>query len=81
MVLSWWLELLYYGSLGKEVSIDKPHVPIVCLVQEGTKLNQYETIMLKKVSFVIYEQFKCPLHNPFGDETFTPMHQPLDVDF
>jgi hypothetical protein len=36
--------------------------------------------MLEEVSFVMYEQFKCLLHNLFGNESSTPMHQPLDSD-
>lgn len=49
-------------------------------MSKKAQICQYKRIMLKEVSFVICEQFKCPFHNLFGNESFTPMHEPLEVD-
>ncbi len=43
------------------------------------KRHNFLSISNNNVNFVIYEQFKCPLHNLFGNESSAPMHQPLDA--
>jgi len=57
-------------------SFNKPIIPSLWLVQEGTNLTQIEVVALKEASFLFSKKTICPLINLIGDNISTPMKQP-----
>jgi hypothetical protein len=66
------------GGTSKKYALDRPTLPSLWLVQEGTNLTQIEVVALEEVSFLLLEKLIRPLINPIGDDISTPMKQPLE---
>jgi hypothetical protein len=51
-------------------AFDRPTLPSLWLVQEGTNLTQIEVVVLEEVSFLLLEKLRCPFVNLVGEDIF-----------
>jgi len=60
-----------------EYALEKPTLPSLWPMQEGTNLIQIEVVALEEASFLLSKKPKCPFINLVGDDIFAPLKQPL----
>ncbi len=61
------------GKTSKKYAFDRPALPSLRLMQEGTNLIQIEVVALEEAGFLLLEKPRCPLVNPVGDDISTSM--------
>jgi hypothetical protein len=59
------------GKTNMKYALDRPSLPSLWLVQEGTNLTQIEVVVLEEVSFLLLEKLRCPFVNMVGDDIST----------
>ncbi len=61
------------GGTSMKYAFDRPTLPSLWLVQEGTNLTQFEVVAWEEAGFLLLEKPRCPFVNPVGDNIFAPM--------
>jgi hypothetical protein len=51
-------------------AFDRPTLPSLWLVQEGTNLTQIEVVALEEAGFLLSEKPRCPFVNLVGEDIF-----------
>ncbi len=65
------------GWTNMEYAFERPTLPSLWTMQEGTNLIQIKMVALEEASFLLSKKPKCPFVNPVGDDIFAPLKQPL----
>jgi hypothetical protein len=59
------------GGTSKKHAFDRPTLPSLWHVQEGTNHIQIEVVALEEVSFLLSKKPRCPFINLVGDDIST----------
>jgi hypothetical protein len=61
------------GGTNKKYALDKPTLPALWHVQEGTNFIQIEMLALEEANLLFWKKPRCPLVNLVGDDIFAPV--------
>jgi hypothetical protein len=65
------------GKTSRKYAFDRPTLLSLWHVQARINLIQIEVVTLEEASFLFLKKARCPLVNQVGDNTSTPLNQPL----
>jgi hypothetical protein len=64
------------GGTSRKYAFDRPTLPSLWLVQEGTNLTQIEVLTLEEVGFLFSNKPRCPFVNLVGVDIYALVKQP-----